>query len=592
MDIKAEIFDYISQPGLSGALLLTGQWGCGKSYLVKEIAEELNAGKEVAIAVISLFGLDSIAAINKRVKDEYTSFMLGAFGKTAKKLSKALTHVAKDSLSVASIAANGQAGLSAAAQGLSSIMNYDVFGFVEVKNTIGKDDKERKFVIVFDDLERNNLNEKDLLGAINEYVENKHIKVIVIAEQSKIDGDKYEEYKEKIISRTIKMSANYESLIKRIVDEYSETAEKYHAFLSDNLELLRIVFNESKSNNLRTIKAILADFKRIYDAWVEAEISTDNMKWALYTFAAEMFISKAPKLSKSNDATQTKHYTSFNFEKEKEQFEFKGKNNSSFSCFRGWINSGAWDKDTFIKELRKKYSDLEEPSVERFLLYSFWYLQQEDIDVGLPEALNLAYEGKLSRQDLITLLTKIHYLKESSIELPCEVNYTLIASGLKQRMDGTKRGTIVEPECHTFAMADQIDAEASQIYKSIEKMEDKIIAWKNRYSFINYMQGEALISLSSFDGHFIDELDDELLDIFKRQYSVACNGDKRDYASKLVSMVYNDDRCSDEENVQKTKENFNKLVEWLEAQNTDDSMTLLINRLFVNAIKENKVMSA
>lgn len=592
MDIKAEILDYINQPELAGALLLTGQWGCGKSYLIKEIAKELNAGTKVAITVISLFGLDSIAAINKRVKDEYTSFMLGTFGKTTKKVSKALANVVKDSLSVASIATNGQPGLSAAAQGLSSIMNYDVFGLVEVKNTIGKDDKERKFVIVFDDLERNNLDKKDLLGAINEYVENKHIKVIVIADQDKIDADEYKEYKEKIVSRTIKMSADYESLIKHIIYEYSKASEDYHAFLSDNLELLWIVFTESKSNNLRTLKAILADFKRIYDAWIETEISTDNMKWALYTFAAEMFISKATNPSKGNNATQTRQYTSFNFEREKEQFEFKGKNNSSFSCFRGWINRGTWDKDTFIKELRKKYSDLEKTPVERFLLYSFWYLQQEDIDVGLPEAVNLAYEGKLSRQDLIGLLTKIHYLKENSIELPCEVDYTLIENGLKQRMDRIKLGTINEPECHTFAMGDQIDIEAREIYNSIEKMEDKINAWQNRDNYIKYLQGDTLISSGSFDGHYMDELDDELLDIFKQRYSAACNGDKRDYAGKLVSMIYNDDRCSDNENIQKTKENFNKLVEWLEAQNTDDSMTLLINRLFVNAIKESKVMSA
>lgn len=591
MEIKEEILDYINQTEQTGALLLTGQWGCGKSYLIKAIARELNSGKETAIAVISLFGLDSIAAINKRVKDEYTIFMLGTIGKSAKKTAKALLNVTKDILSVASIATNGKPELSAAAQGLSSIMNYDVFGFTEVKNTIGKDDKERKFVIVFDDLERNNLDKKDLLGAINEYVENKQIKVIIIADQDKINGDEYKEYKEKIVSRTIKMATDYETLIKHIIDGYAMTAEEYQAFLHDNIELLWIVFTESKSNNLRTLKAVFADFKRIYEAWIETEIATDNMKWALYTFAAEMFISKSSHSSTKGQTPQTRSNTFFHFQKEKEQFEFKGKNNSSFSCFRKWIDSGIWDKDTFIKELKKKYSDLEEKPVDRFLLYSFWYLQQEDIDVGLPEALNLAYEGKLSRQDLIALLTKVHYLKDNSVELPCEVNYTLIASGLKRRMDGIKRGTINEPECHTFAMADQIDAAASQIYMSIEKMADKIIAWQNRDDLINYLQGDKLISFGSFEGHYIDELDDELLNIFKMQYSVACNGDKRDYASKLIKMVY-DDRFSDEENIRKTKENYNKLIEWLELQDTDDSMTLLINRLFITAIKDSKVMSA
>ena len=175
MDIKAEILDYINRKEFTGALLLTGQWGCGKTHLIKSIAKELNESKSAAIAVISLFGLDSISTINKRVKDEYTGFLLGSFGKTAKKISKALATVAKDGMSVASIASGGISGLSAASQGLSTVMTYALLSFIDVKNKIGKDDKELQFIIVFDDLERNNIAKKDLLGAINEFVENKCI---------------------------------------------------------------------------------------------------------------------------------------------------------------------------------------------------------------------------------------------------------------------------------------------------------------------------------------------------------------------------------------------------------------------------------
>ena len=80
MNIKEEILDYINCNQVTGALLLTGPWGCGKSYLIKEIARELNENKQAAIAVISLFGLDSVSAINKRVKDEYNTFKLGSMG--------------------------------------------------------------------------------------------------------------------------------------------------------------------------------------------------------------------------------------------------------------------------------------------------------------------------------------------------------------------------------------------------------------------------------------------------------------------------------------------------------------------------------
>lgn len=79
----------------TGALLLTGPWGCGKSYLMKQIAKDLNQEKAAAIAVISLFGLDSISAINKRVKDEYISLKLGTLGKSCKKTIEKISHTRK-----------------------------------------------------------------------------------------------------------------------------------------------------------------------------------------------------------------------------------------------------------------------------------------------------------------------------------------------------------------------------------------------------------------------------------------------------------------------------------------------------------------
>lgn len=39
---------------------------------------------------------------------------------------------------------------------------------------------------MFDDLERTNINEIDVLGCINEYCENKHIKTIIVANEDEI----------------------------------------------------------------------------------------------------------------------------------------------------------------------------------------------------------------------------------------------------------------------------------------------------------------------------------------------------------------------------------------------------------------------
>ena len=588
MDVREEILDYINRNELTGALLLTGPWGCGKTYLVKEIAKELNNGKKVAVSTISLFGIDSVAAINKRVKDEYTGFILGSLGKTAKKLSKAVTTVAKDGMTVASIAAEGMPGLSAASHGLSSIMDYDLFGFIEVKNTIGKDNNKRKFILVFDDLERSNLKKKNLLGVLNEYVENKQIRVIIVADEEKIESDDYKEYKEKLITRTIRMAADYGTLIDQIVEAYSETSTGYKAFLEENRELIKQVFLESKSFNLRTLKSALADFERIYAAWQETDIATDNMKWALYTFAAELFISKVPQ---KKEAETPRRNNSFSLVVEEDkQYVYKGKNQSSFSAFTRWICKGAWDKSAFIQELQNKYSQMERSPLERFLLYHFWSLEQKDVDEGMLAAIELAYKGELSRENLISVLTKIHVLKEYSIELPCEVSYEKMEEGFKLRLERIKQGAVSEPRCHTFAEGSQIDEDAHHLYKQIEKLEDQMIAWENRRLYISFLNGGIAESGYFRRGLYIDEFDDELLEIFKKEYTKASNEEKREFARSLLGLAFDYSSCSSEENMSQSCANFRRLIEWLNSQDSDDGITKIINKSFAEQIQESNLL--
>lgn len=589
MDIKAEILDYINCNEVTGALLLTGSWGCGKSYLMKQIAKELNEHKKAAVAVISLFGLDSVASINKRVKDEYSSFKLGTMGKSVKKISKGMTTLAKDGLAVAETVFSGVAGLSAASKGLSALMSYDVLGFIEIQNTIGKDENQRKFVIVFDDLERSNITQKDLLGAINEFIENKQIKTIIVADEDKIsESDKgnndYKEYKEKLISRTLHMTTDYNSLIENLVAAYPETSKGYRDFLIESRDLLKLVFAESKSNNIRTLKCALADFERVYAAWKETDVPPDNMKWALYTFGAEMFISKSPN---QKEDSQKSDNSIFLYQKE-EQYKYKRQHKSDFSTFRSWINEGVWDKHDFIIELQNKYITEEETPLYRFLVYRFWDLQQEDIDKGLPEAVSLAYDGKLSRDELISLIGKIHHLRVNSIILPCDIDYRRMEKGLQIRFENIKKGEITEPKSHTFIEINNIDEEASVLYKMIEKFEQRIVTAKNRELYLKFLDGDETVSDFSLKNHYYEEFDSEWLELFKEKYLGASNSDKRGYALSLLELTFVSNEFSNEENTETTKANFNKLIDWLESLKSDDSITKLINKSFAQEIRKMK----
>lgn len=590
MNIKEEILDYINCNEITGALLLTGPWGCGKSYLIKKIARELNENKQAAIAVISLFGLDSVSAINKRVKDEYTSFKLGSMGRSIKKISKRVKALAKDSVAVAKAAAPGNVALSAASKGVSSLLSYDILDFLEIQNTIGKKENERKFVIVFDDLERSNIPHKDLLGTINEFVENKQVKTIIVADENKITDNEetdneYKEYKEKLISRTLRMTTDYDQLIENLVETYPETSNGYGKFLNKNCDLLKLVFSESESYNIRTLKCILADFERVYAVWQETGVTTDNMKWALYTFGAEMFLSKEPP----KEDSQKDDIFSFSHE-EKIQFQYKSRYNSDFSAFRNWIYKGIWNKNDFVAELKNKYVDEKKSPLYRFLMYRFWDLQQEDIDKGLPEAVSLAYNGTLSRDDLISLIGKIHALKVNSINLPCSIDYQRMEEGLKKRLENIKNGEITEPKSYTFIEKKNIDEDALNLLLLIENFDNKLMSFERRTLYLKFLSGDETESRYSYKGNYFDEFDSELLELFKEKYLNACNSDKRDYALSLMDLVFDNSSFSSEENMKTTKENFKNLIDWLEFLKSNDVITNLINKSFAREL-QNKYFS-
>lgn len=575
MNIESEILDYINCNENTGALLLTGPWGCGKSYLMKQIAKDLNQEKAAAIAVISLFGLDSISAINKRVKDEYISLKLGTLGKSARKLSKKLAILVKDGLAVAGSAAPGVTGLAAASQGLSSALSYDLFGFFDVQSTIGNNDSKRKFVIVFDDLERCDINsKKDILGAINNFVENKQIKVIVIADEDKIDGDDYREYKEKLISRTLYMTADYDSIIENISANYAEAADGYRDFLKENADLIKSVFAESRTSNIRMLKTILADFERVYAAWTKFGFAIEYMPWALYTFGAEVYLSKAP--DKDGKPAPKRDLLFFTNEGD-DQYPNIGKYHSSFITTKQWITSGTWNAALFTEELKRKYAEIDMSPLDRFLTYGFWDMQQEDIDVGLPQAVSLAYAGELSKDSVITLIQKIHALNEYNIAIPVQIDYQLVEDGLEKRLLKIRNGKLEDPASHLIIKESQFDAGASHLAKSLNRFDNRIESANNREKFIQYLNDRGSTSNYSILNLNMEEFDDELFSIFCMEYRLSNNIDRKNIALALLDLSFYSSEYSTQENMQHTTVNFVKLIDFLKALDDTDSIAKLIN---------------
>lgn len=477
MDVKQEVINYFEFPENNGALLITGEWGCGKSYLLREVIDDLE--QEYAIAMISLFGLDDVEAVNRRISKEYLELSTGLFGKNAKRAASAAKKVAD---TVSSIAITPDA-VAAVSNGISSVLSIDPLSWVSVKNTVKKNNK--KFALVFDDLERSKVDIDTLLGVINEYVENKAIKTVILADESKIQKEKYLELKEKLISRTLKLIPNRSEIIHSILSSITGM-DDYKNFLAEHESCQLRAFSDSTYENFRSFKSCIFDFKRVYDTWLKSGIAMFDIDNVLYDFCAITYEHKNGTYKKD----KLYGYGIRPFGRDEKEQEEKRKEILdkyidktfcyTFSSVSQWIVEGKWDDTQFINDLKYRYSRNELAPEEKIIHWDFWDLTEDEIKKGFPEVYTRACNGELSRNELIVLLQRIHVWREYGIDLSCKVEYSLLSKGFNIRKERIKNSEVTEPPCNTFSEKQQIDKDAIELYDQIESLEGLIYAWDNR----------------------------------------------------------------------------------------------------------------
>lgn len=255
---------------------------------------------------------------------------------------------------------------------------------------------------------------------------------------------------------------------------------------------------------------------------------------------------------------------------------------------QNWIVKGVWDKQEFLDEIQRKFNPIELDDEQKFLSFSFWDLEQSNIDYGLPKAVNNAYNGKLTRDELINLLQKIHAMKEYLIPLPCEVDYLKMNEGFRYRKELVISNKIKEPKRYRFSEKDRIDAEAYNLYKDIENFDKKLYALEPRNRFIGYLNLEPGISGYEFRDKIIGCFDKELLDLFCERYLKSNNAHKRDMCFALMDLRFTDKEYMTIEERIETINNFKKLIETIcnSEQNESDYITSAINKEFSKNIIE------
>lgn len=631
MNTVDEIRAFISQRENNGALLLTGKWGCGKTFLVNQVIEELNQGNDFIAVSISLFGVDSIELLHKEIKNKVffsrgfekaqkkskkifsriknfsldTTYILGETFPIAKSINKALTIRWQDYFNVEKSIYCYKTNTEIIEYEIKTICYNEYYNediFIEKEKHVIK----KNLVLFFDDFERSKLDRIELMGVINEYSENRGIKVIIIADEEKIASNKadknnsdtnhqidntnntnlsttdsnfnYSDFKEKLISRTLKIEPDYTTVIDSIINSYKETVKGYKDFLIDNKDIVYQIFIESDSDNFRSVKAFIMDYERLHEAWQNSSVSSENEPNMFYNFGAMTFGVKMGFYKEEeygllfSSSELLNIFPNFNY-----IYNLK-------AC-QDWILNNVWSKENFISEINEIFKVQSYTTDEKFMYFNLWDLEQIDIENGLPKVIENAYKGKLTRDQLINLLQKIHYLKISSVSLPCDVDYSKIESGFEIRKKEILDFGTIEPERQSFSEKSQIDKEAYSLYDNIEKFDSMMYALEPRKEFKKYLESTDSKSTYDFKHKLIGCFDKNLMEMFYQKYLQSNNASKREMCFTFLDIDFRDNEYPDYD-VKETIANLRELQNRLNnsEQNKKDCITSVINKSFCDKI--------
>lgn len=454
--------DYLTRE-TNNALLITGQWGVGKTYFFNNILSKQiekthikgNTDSNYMSVRISLFGVTNIDDIGRRMFTEIFPFVEKGI-RIGEGLAKLLLSIPMTK------------------EFISSDKLSELISEIKVDNKIKNsmiNSVANRIVICFDDIERvsKDFYIQDLIGYINNLTENYDFKVLIIGNTNKIKPKKFNKIKEKLIGVEIEYNNDIESTFNNIVkDKFHEeqsSRNKYEAFLEERKEFICSFFNGGYKN-IRTLLIILECYKHIYSAIKELtpqafdEYREDLMKNTLLFTIAVVIEFKEGKLTKKNKNELNDNIISLleiegnvldntdksSLSKENSAIEsinkYYNKEQKYFfyeSIFDYIVGVNTFIKNTFIEEVKKKYGVSEDEKVpEHYRIYNKispnyrFFLKDEEYNELLTSVLDYVDQGLYNLGDYFTIY---------QLALSCGNPLELDENKLKERIKkGIKKG--------------------------------------------------------------------------------------------------------------------------------------------------------
>lgn len=319
-EIEQIIIKYVEEKNNNYAILLDGQWGCGKTFFIKnKIIPAIDTTNKKCI-YMSLYGLSDIKEIDKQIYFEILDKLAPN--------NKEINFIKKGG----KIVIKGYKIINEAIGGKLPMVSLD-----NITSIISLFNKIDNYVLIFDDLERCNILPNIVLGYINRFVEHKNCKCIIVANQKEIskvnildniefkylialnkeidfkDDKKYElakafgvneknqknekieikdlknrmeqifdeniqynQIKEKLIGTTIYYKPNLEDVLKNVVNnDLDENSIKKIIFKHSN-DIIQML-EDKRHINIRTLRIAIKKFTEIIHVINKISIDSDEL---------------------------------------------------------------------------------------------------------------------------------------------------------------------------------------------------------------------------------------------------------------------------------------------------------------------------
>lgn len=265
---------FADNPDPQYAVMLTGPWGCGKTHFIKRWLSKFEKEKDVSNVLqpiyVSLFGMKGTDEITKAINRAISPWFYSQTAETLKRIGRIA----------------GKAVLKTDLK-LDNDINVSISSSIDSLSLFQSDDNEigKYKLIVFDDLERSQIDLKALLGYVNYFVEHCACHVVVVGDIAKIvDTEKhiFEEFQEKTIGRQFEIKPEVNAAIDTFLEELLG-----HDYLKSQSDFIAECFYATRYSNLRVLRQCLYDFNTQVGL-LDCDYGNDNifLKTMLCSFIA------------------------------------------------------------------------------------------------------------------------------------------------------------------------------------------------------------------------------------------------------------------------------------------------------------------